>query len=106
MRANIEELTEAQAIEQYTNRFFKPVVTETPAIPAAYDGKYACILALAVDYDLTEQQMDQLEAAIENINGVTKAFCLIGPARLPVDRVPANHNLIIRTEAEFDITPG
>lgn len=102
-RNNITELTEAEFISQNEQKVFRPAFMQTPAIPASYDGKYALFVALAVDVQATESQMNALETAIEAIANVHKAFVLIGPARLPLDRVPANHDLKIRAEASFGI---
>jgi hypothetical protein len=104
-RTNIAELTEDQVIEAYTRKFFRPVFTSTPPIPASYDGKYVCLAAIAMDVELSEAQMDALETAIEAITGVHKAFVLIGSARLPLDRTPVDHDLTIGVEASFDIKP-
>jgi len=104
-RPNIIEKTEAEIIAQNESRFFRPVFATTPAIPASYDGKYACLVAVATNAALDETQMDQLETAIEGITGVHKAFVLIGPARIPLDRVPADHELRIGVEGSFRIDP-
>ena len=105
MRQNIIEMTEADVIASDERKFFRPVFVRTPAIPAAYDGKYAVLCALAVDTELSEAQMDQLETAIEGITGVHKTFVLVGPARLPLDRVPDGHDLKIGCEGSFRIEP-
>jgi len=60
---------------------------------------------VATNAALTETQMDALETAIEAITGVHKAYTLIGPARIPLDRVPAGHELAIWARAGFDIRP-
>jgi len=104
-RSNIVELTTDQVIEQNTSKFFRPVYSETPAIPDTYAGKYAVLAAIAVNVALTEEQMDALETAIEGITGVHKAFVLIGPARIPTDRVPEGTDLVIGVEGKFDIKP-
>jgi len=49
--------------------------------------------------------MDSLEMAIEALNGVHQAFVLVGPARVPIDRQPADTDLTIRVEAGFEIRP-
>lgn len=105
MRANIVEKTEEQVIEQYTDKFFRRVHASTPAIPASYAGKYAMMVVVATDVAPSEAQMDGFETDIEAITGVHKAFILVGPARIPTDRVPANHELFIGIEAGFDIKP-
>jgi len=102
-RINTSELTEDKLIEQYSGKVFRPVAAETPAIPASYDGKYVCAVLVAVNSELTEAQMDTLETSIEAIAGVHKAFTLIGPARIPVDRQPVDTDLTIRVEAGFEI---
>ena len=104
-RKNITELTEAEVIDQYTSKVFRPVMAETPPIPSTYDGKYVCAVLVATDSQLTETQMDQLETQIESISGVHKAFVLIGPARIPIDRQPADTDLTIKAEAGFQIKP-
>jgi hypothetical protein len=104
-RTNIVERTEDEIIVQYTDRFFRRVFASTPAIPAAYDGKYAVMCALAVDIEASEAQMDAMETQIEAIANVHKAFVMVGPARIPLDRVPADHDLTIGVEASFNITP-
>lgn len=107
MRSNIIEKTEAEVLQENTGKFFRPVFVQTPAIPAEYDGKYVCLAAIAVNVDLTEEQMDAIETAIEGITGVYKAFVLIGPARIPIDRTPEDCDLKIGVEASFriDLTP-
>ena len=102
-RSNITEKTEAEVLAASTAKFFRPVYTQTPVIPASYDGKYICLVAIAVDVDATEVQMDGMETDIEAITGVHKAFVMIGPARIPIDRVPADHDLRIGVEGSFRI---
>lgn len=107
-RPNITEVSTDEAIVRYTDRFFRRVYAETPAIPATYDGKYALIAVIAVNTAPTEAQMDTLQTQIEAITGVHKAFVLIGPARIPLDRVPddtaeTTYSLHIGAEAGFDI---
>lgn len=105
MRSNIIELTEAQAIERYTDKFFRTVHAETPAIPATYDGKYVLLAVIAVNVQATEVQMDAFEASVDGIAGVHKCHILAGPARIPLDRTPADHDLIISIDGGFDIRP-
>ena len=102
-RSNITELTDEQVLSRYTDRFFRRVSAKTPDIPASYDGKYVSAVLVATDAQLSEAQMDGLETAIESITGVAKAFVLIGPARIPLDRVPTGDELRIVVEAGFDI---
>lgn len=104
-RVNIVEKTEAEAIAEYTDRFFRRVTARTPIIPAGYDGKYVLIAAIAINLQATEQQMDNFEDDIEALTGVHKTFILAGPARIPIDRVPADHDLRIVVEAGFSIDP-
>jgi len=104
-RRNIQEAAEADIVKNNTRLVFKPVHAETPAIPQSYDGKYALMMAIATDIEPSEAQMDQLEAAIEDITGVHKSFILIGPARLPLDRVPSGTDLSIWIDAGFAINP-
>ena len=107
-RVNIIEVTEDQAIVRYTDRFFRRVQASTPDIPASYDGKYVSAVLVATSLELTDAQMDNLETQIEAITGVDKAFALIGPARIPIDRVPVDtaektYALKINIEAGFNI---
>lgn len=104
-RTNIIEKTEAEVLADSTGKFFRTAHRETPAIPIEFDGKYVQLVAVATDTQLSETQMNQLETAIEGIAGVFKAFTLIGSARIPVDRVPADHDLVIFVDAGFDIRP-
>ena len=104
-RQNTTELTTDEIIERHCSKAFRPAMDETPPIPASYAGKYVCAVLVAVDSELTEDQMDSLETAIEALNGVHKAFVLIGPARIPIDRQPADTDLTIRVEAGFEIRP-
>jgi hypothetical protein len=104
-RNNTTELTESQIIETYTNKVFGPVSAQSPTISASYAGKFVCVTLVATDAELSEAQMDALETSIEAITGVYKAFTLIGPARIPIDRKPVDTDLSIRVEAGFEITP-
>lgn len=105
-RGNITELTDEQVVSRSKDRFFRKVYKETPSIPlAAYNGKYVCAVLVAVDSALSEAEMDTLEAGIDAVANVHKSFCLIGPARIPVDRVGAGNDLHIGVEAGFDIRP-
>lgn len=105
MRANIVEKTEDEVLVQYTDRFFRAVHAETPEILPALTGKYALMVLVAADVEASEAEMDAFETGIEGLAGVTKAFVLIGPARIPLDRVPTGHDLFISVEAGFDIRP-
>jgi hypothetical protein len=102
-RENIVELTDEQVLSAFTDRFFRRVQAKTPDIPATYAGKYVSAVLVATDAQLSEAQMDALETSIEAISGVHKAFCLIGPARIPLDRVPTGDELRVVVEAGFDI---
>ena len=104
-RPNVTELTDDQIIVANTSKAFRPVMAETPAIPGTYDGKYVMAVLVATDVAPNEAQMDGFETSIEAIAGVHKAFVLIGPARIPVDRQPADTDLTIRVEAGFEIRP-
>jgi len=104
-RPNVSEMTEDEILVSYTDKFFRRVFAQTPIIPASYDGKYAVLCAIAINIDATEAQMDGMETDIEAITGVHKAFVMAGPARIPVDRVPADHDLRIKIEAGFAIDP-
>lgn len=104
-RANITERTEEEVIVSNEAKFFRPVYAKTPAIPITYDGKYVCLLAVVLDVKATEAQMDLLETSITSTSGVHNAFCLIGPARIPLDRVPSGYDLNIGVEGKFNITP-
>ena len=104
-RTNITELTDAQVLVANTSKVFRPVFVQTPVIPATYNGKYAVLCAIAVNVQLSEAQMDALEVAIGAITGVHKAFVMIGPARIPIDRVPAGCDLRIGVEGSFRIDP-
>ena len=57
------------------------------------------------DVALTDIQIASLQTQIEEISGVSNAFIRIGSCRLPLDRVPADHELKISVEAGFTITP-
>lgn len=104
-RPNIVEKTEDEVLAQYTDAFFRRVRQQTPEISASYDGKYVVLCAVAIDINATELQMDNMEASIEAITGVHKAFVMIGPARIPIDRVPTGHALLIDIDAGFSIEP-
>ena len=104
-RPTIIEKTEAEVLAQATGKFFRPVYAQTAAIPAIYDGKYVSMFAVATNVSLTDTQLDALETAIEAITGVYKAHCLIGSARIPLDRVPVDHDLKIGIEGKFIIEP-
>jgi len=104
-RPNVSEMTEDEILVSHTDKFFRRVFAQTPIIPASYDGKYAVMCAIAINIDATEAQMDTLETQIEAITGVHKAFVMVGPARIPIDRVPAGHDLRIGIEAGFGISP-
>ncbi len=102
-RSNITELTEDQVLARSTDRFFRRVSATTPIIPGTYSGKYVILAAIAIDVAASEAQMDGFEASIEAITGVHKAHVLVGPARIPLDRVPADHDLRIAVEGGFRI---
>ena len=102
-RQNISEISNEDALVRYTDRFFRRASARTPDIPASYDGKYVSAVLVATDVSLTEGQMDGLETQIEAITGVYKAFVLIGPARIPLDRVPTGSELQIAVEAGFHV---
>ena len=104
-RQNITEQTEAEDIVRDTSRFFRSVSATTPVIPGSFNGKYALMLVVATDSEATEAQMDALETAIEAITGVHKAFVMIGPARIPLDRVPVDHDLRFLVEGIFSFEP-
>lgn len=104
-RRNITEQTEAEVIVRDTSRFFRAVSATTSVIPGSFSGKYALMLVVATDAEVTEAQMDALETAIEAITGVHRAFVMIGPARIPLDRVPVDHDLRLRVEGSFTIEP-
>ena len=104
-RSNIVEKTEADVIVQSPTKFFKPVFVSTPALPPEYDGKYVCLLGVATEGPMSEEQMDILEATLEALPEVYKAMCSIGPARIPLDRIPAGYDLKIGVEGKFIIEP-
>jgi len=104
-RKNMTEQTEDEVLAQSTQKFFRPVFAQTPAIGAGYTGKYVCMVAVATDVALSEAQMNTLETSITAINGVFGSHCLIGPARIPLDRVPADHDLKIGIEGKFIVDP-
>jgi DNA-binding Lrp family transcriptional regulator len=104
-RSNIVEKTDEQVVAESTGKVFRPVFAQTPAIPASYDGKYVMMAAIAIDVEANEAQMDAFEASVEAITGVEKCFIMIGPARIPIDRVPADHDLRIGIEGSFRIDP-
>jgi hypothetical protein len=106
MRENIGEKTAAEMMAINPSKAFKPARATTPAIPETYSGKYVNIMAVATDSAMTEEQMDLLEIAVEEITGIHKAFCLIGPARIPTDRVLDGYELRIKCRAKFTITNG
>lgn len=93
-RLNVGELTEDEVLTRSTQTFFKRRYNRTPAIPASFDGKYVILTAVVADIQASEAQMDTLETAIEGLPNVHKAFCLIGPARIPLDRLPAGAELV------------
>lgn len=100
-RANIIELTDAEVRAAQPHRFFKKRYAQTPAIPDTYAGKYVSAVLVATNVALTEAQMNTLETEVEAITGVHKAFVLIGPARIPIDRRPVGYDLYIGAEAGF-----
>jgi hypothetical protein len=102
-RPVIVERTEEQVIARSTDRVFGAVFRETPAIPASYAGKYALLCVMAIDIQASEAQMDAFQTQVEAISNVHKAFVLSGPHRIPTNRVPADHDLTIGTEASFRI---
>lgn len=104
-RTNIIEKTEAEALAESSGKFFRPAHAETPAIPAAFDGKYVQLVAVVTDVELDDAAMDALETAIQELAGVQRAFVLIGSARIPVDRTPADHDLVAGVDMAFDIRP-
>jgi len=59
-------------------------------IPDALAGKYACVLAVVTNVDLTDAQIAQLEDAVAAVPGVVLAKGLLGSARLSTDRLPAD----------------
>jgi hypothetical protein len=85
----IVEVSNEEAIAQYTDRFFRRVYKETDAIPASYAGKYASAVTIATNAQLDDTTAAQLETAIENIPGVHIAIHM-AQGRIPVDRVPAD----------------
>jgi hypothetical protein len=104
MRENIGEKTAAEMMAINPSKAFESARATTPAIPETYGGKYVNIMAVATNSAMTEEQMDLLEIAVEEITGIHKAFCLIGPARIPTDRVPDGFELKIRCRAKFMFT--
>ncbi len=102
-RPNIVELTDEQIVERNKDERFRKRYAETGVISSAYDGKYAILMAIAVNTQLTEGQMDTLQDLIEDITGVHKAFALLGPARIPVDKVEEGEELRIGVTGEFHI---
>ena len=104
-RPVIIERTTDEIVALSTDRAFRAVFSETPAIPASYAGKYALLCVMAIDIEATEAQMDAFQTQVEAIANVHKAFVLSGPHRIPLDRVPADHDLTIGTEAGFRIKP-
>ncbi|MCP4304721.1 MAG: hypothetical protein GY788_07560 [bacterium] len=104
-RPVVVEKTEAEVIAQSTSRVFRRVQAKTGVIPAAYDGKYVVAALIAINTDATQAQMDGFEVDVEGITGVYNCDILSGPHRIPVDRVPADHDLRILLEAGFDIRP-
>jgi hypothetical protein len=102
-RPNIKERTEAEVLATRTRDFFRSVSNVTPVIPNSYAGKYALMLAVAVNSEFTEANMDALETAIDALTEVHKSFVLIGPARIPTNRVPAGHDLRLGVEGRFSI---
>ena len=104
-RANIIEKTEAEVIVQTPTKFFKPVFTSTPPIPPEYDGKYICLMGVATDTPMTEEEMDALETTLEAMPNIYRAICPIGSARIPLDRIPDGYDLKIGMEGKFIIEP-
>ena len=99
----IIERSNADVIAQYTDRYLPKVYVETAAVPASYDGKYAQAIVIATNAKLDDTTSAQLEAAIEAITGVHKAFHL-AQGRIPVDLVPedtAEKTYTLHLGAEF-----
>ncbi len=102
-RPIVTELSDEQIVERYRDNTFRKVYARTNAIPASYDGKYALLTAIAVNSQITEAQMDALEGLIEGIAGVHKAFVLVGPSRIPTDRVGDGEELFIEVDCNFEM---
>ena len=102
-RSNITELTDEQVITASTDRFFRRVGAISGDIPATYAGKYVVAAIITIDTALSEAEMDTLETNIDAITGVHKSFVMIGPARVPIDRVPTGDELQAVIEVGWNI---
>ncbi len=100
---NIVELTDAEILERNEHHRFRRQFSETDAIGPAYDGKYALMVVLAVNINPTEEQIAGFIADVEALAGIYKALPMVGPARIPVDKVDAGEELKIGVTGEFRI---
>ena len=98
------EKTEAEIVVENTSKVFRPQSIRTGVVPPTFDGKHVLLCFVVVDVDPNEAQMDQFEIDIEAITGVFKAFIEI-EGRIPLDRVPVDHDLRIQGEIGFVIDP-
>jgi len=85
----IVELTDEQIAMRSPNKVWSTAANELE-VPEALAGKYACVLAVVTNLDLTDAQIAQLEAAVAAVPGVVLAKGLLGSARLSTDRLPAD----------------
>jgi hypothetical protein len=101
----INERTNDEVIVRSTDRYFQSARNITSPISVAYNGKYVCFGAIVTDVALDDAQIASLQIQIGEIPGVYAAFIRIGSCRIPIDRVPADHELKIGVEASYTITP-
>lgn len=101
-RPTIIERTNNEVLVERAELYFKKVYKEVQS-PVTYSGKHAILAVIVTNISPSEAQMNALETAIEGLTGIHKAHVMIGPARIPLDRVPAGNDLFIGVEAGFDI---
>lgn len=87
-------------------RFVRSKYEETPAIPNAYNGKYAQVMVLVTDTQVVDPTA--LQNAITNINGVTYANRMIQGLidltnLVPADTAENQYDLVVGVEAGYKI---
>ena len=92
----------AEAFIRYISRAH--AYNELGPIPAAYDGKYILVMALALDANATDVQIAALETAVANLTGVADAKAMLGPAPVYLSTdIPVGYDLYLNTEAGWQL---
>ena len=99
----ITEVSNDDIIICDAERVFRTATAESPPIPGAADGQHVVLLAVTSPVAATDAQIAALEAAVESLPGVTHALALIGPSRLPVDRLPPDTTLRLHVTAGYRV---